>query len=152
VRTQPISPPVNTLTSRNFIDYTNVTNQGDYVIISNPILYTGSNGNNPVEDYRTYRASTVGMPGVSFKKVIIADIDQLVDQFAFGIKQHPSSIRNFIRHARAKFTGGLKFVFLMGRGVNYMEYQRALRYPASFPLGDRLNLVPTFGNPVLIIC
>lgn len=138
---------VNELSTRSFIDYTNPVNQGDYVIISHPLLYTGSNGNNPVEDYRTYRAASVGAPGVAYKKVIIADIDQLVDQFAFGIKQHPSSIRNFIRHARAKFTGGLKFVFLMGRGVNYMEYQRALRYPANFPLGDRLNLVPTFGNP-----
>lgn len=138
---------VNELSTRSFIDYTNPVNQGDYVIISHPILYTGSNGNNPVEDYRTYRTASVGAPGVTYKKVIIADIDQLVDQFAFGIKKHPSSIRNFIRHGRAKFTNGLKFVFLIGRGVNYMEYQRALRNPGVFPLADRLNLVPTFGNP-----
>ncbi|HEX6431293.1 MAG TPA: hypothetical protein VF008_26565, partial [Niastella sp.] len=126
---------VNILITRNFIDYENVANQGDYVIISNPILYTGTNGNNPVEDYRNYRASAAG----GGHKPIISDINELVDQFAFGIKQHPLSIRNFIRYARLKFTGGLKFVFLMGKGVNYMEYQRALRYPGSFPLGDRLN-------------
>ena len=36
------------------------SNQGNYLIISNPILYTGSHGNNPVADYMSYRSSAAG--------------------------------------------------------------------------------------------
>lgn len=134
---------VNELTSRNFVDYTLVANQGTYVIITHPILYTGSSGNNPVVDYKNYRESTAG----GSHKVLIVNIEELTDQFAFGIKRHPLSIRNFIRYARVKFTPALKFVFLIGRGVNYSEYQRAERNAVQNPTADRLNLVPTFGNP-----
>ena len=70
-------------------------NQGDYLIISNPVLYNGSTGSNPVDDYRAYRSSPAG-GGYNAK---IYDIDQLIDQFAFGIKSHPSSIKNFILYA-----------------------------------------------------
>ena len=48
-----------------------------------------------VSNYAAYRASAAGG---SFKPVI-ADIDELVDQFAFGIKKHPLSIKNFLGFA-----------------------------------------------------
>ncbi|THU32936.1 hypothetical protein FAM09_26160 [Niastella caeni] len=134
---------VTKLTSHNFINYNTAANQGRYIIISNPALYTGTHGNNPVEDYKNYRASAAG----GGHSVIIVDINELVDQFAFGIKKHPLSVRNFIRYARAKFTAKPENVFLIGKGVTYHEYQRGDRNPNNFPLYDKLNLVPTFGNP-----
>lgn len=134
---------VTQLTTRNFTRYTDAANQGNYIIITSPLLYTGSSGNNPIVDYKNYRESTAG----GGYKVIIADINELVDQFAFGIKKHPLSVRNFIRYARARFATAPKYVFLIGRGMNYSDYQRADRNPAAYPLGDLLNLVPTFGNP-----
>ncbi|WP_207515097.1 C25 family cysteine peptidase [Longitalea luteola] len=134
---------VTSMTTRTFTDYNKAAFQGDYVIISNPLLYTGSSGNNPVNDYKVYRESAAG----GSHKVIIADINELTDQFAFGIKKHPLSIRNFIRYARVHFTTKLKFVFLIGRGMNYVDYQAADRRPATYPFADRLNLVPTFGYP-----
>ncbi|OQP51223.1 C25 family cysteine peptidase [Niastella populi] len=142
---------VSAYTTRNFRDYSLATNQGDYIIISNPILYTGSNGNNPVEDYKTYRESAAGAaPGQAPYKVLIADINELTDQFAFGIKMHPLSVRNFIRFARLKFKE-VKHVFLIGRGMNYADFQKTQKYPSLYPNGnpmaDQLNLVPTFGNP-----
>ena len=30
----------------------------------------------------------------------VVDINELVDQFAFGIKKHPFSIKNFLRYSR----------------------------------------------------
>ena len=33
----------------------------------------------------------------------VVNIDELVDQFAFGIKKHPLSVKNFLRYARATF-------------------------------------------------
>lgn len=133
---------VNNFTTRNFTDYKLVANQGNYVIITNPILYTGSAGNNPIDDYKNYRQSAAG----GNYKVLVADNNELTDQFAFGIKGHPLSVRNFIRYARTKFVE-IKNVFLIGRGMNYSDFQKTQRYPGTYPLGDQLNLVPTFGNP-----
>ena len=75
--------PVTTVKQRNFIDYRLPANQGNYLIISNPVLTTSTGGSNPVESYRAYRASTAG--GGFNAKVYI--IDELVDQFGLGIKQ-----------------------------------------------------------------
>ncbi|NII27509.1 hypothetical protein HB364_20645 [Pseudoflavitalea sp. X16] len=130
---------VNALTSKTFVNYSLAANQGNYLIISHPLLYTGSSGNNPVNDYKAYRESSDG----GSNKVLIANIDELVDQFAFGIKKHPLSVRNFIRYARATFADQLKDVLLIGRGMVYTEYWGR----QSDPLADRLNIIPTFGHP-----
>ncbi|AXY75439.1 hypothetical protein D3H65_16260 [Paraflavitalea soli] len=130
---------VSSLTTKTFINYSLAANQGNYMIISHPSLYVGSAGNNPVNDYKAYRQSTAG----GGYNVIVADIDELVDQFAFGIKKHPLSVRNFIRFARATFSGSLKNVFLIGRGMTYYEYRTHI----TDPIIDKLNIVPTFGNP-----
>jgi hypothetical protein len=130
-------------TSRKFRDYSLAANQGQYLIITNQLLYNGSNGNNPVLDYKAYRESADG----GSYKVGVYEIDDLVDQFAFGINKHPLSVRNFIRWARKNFKAPLQYILLMGKGITYNEYQRADRNPASYPLNDVLNLVPTFGAP-----
>ena len=70
-------------------------------------------------------------------------IDQLEDQFAFGIKKHPLSIRNFIRWARVNYPAPLKNVLLIGKGVLYTQF----RVAESNPDIDKLDLVPTFGTP-----
>ena len=68
-------------------------------MITHPSLYSSSKGN-PIQQYATYRSSADG----GGYKVGIYDIDELVDQFAFGIKKHPLSIKNFIAFARNAFT------------------------------------------------
>lgn len=134
--------PVNFITSvtqRNFINYGSPANQGDYLIITSPVL-TGANGpGDPVEDYRQYRSSAAG-GGYNVKVYMI---DQLIDQFAFGIKMHPLGVRNFIRYARANYSAPLKNIFLIGKGVVYPQY----RSFEGSPEMARLCLVPTFGNP-----
>ena len=102
-------------------------------------MYTGSSGNNPVFDYKTYRNSAAGG---SFNSIVI-DINELVDQFAFGIKKHPSSIKNFLNYARHTFAAKPQFVFLIGHGITYDQY----RGNEGSPLADQLDLVPTFGYP-----
>ncbi|HEY6978328.1 MAG TPA: C25 family cysteine peptidase [Chitinophagaceae bacterium] len=128
--------PVNNLIKRNFVDYSNAVNQGDYLIISNKIIFSGSN---ILDQYAQYRN---GISGGSFNSKII-DIDELVDQFAFGIKKHPLSIKNFLRFARNRFAAAPKFAFLVGKAVTYNEY----RLNENSPNADKLNLVPTFGWP-----
>ena len=124
---------------RNFVNYSIGSLQGDYLIISNSALYTPVGGSNPVEQYRLYRNSTSG--GAFNTKVY--DIDQLEDQFAFGIRKHPLSIRNFLRYARQSFSAAPKFAFIIGKGVSYQDY----RFLQQQSYADKLNLVPTFGYP-----
>jgi hypothetical protein len=130
---------ITTLTPKTFTNFANASNQGTYLIISNPLLYTGTHGNNPVQDYAAYRSTA---NGGSFDVKII-DINELVDQFAFGIKKHPLSVKNFLRYARNNFSQVPEYAFLIGRGMTYTEYRRF----ESNPDADRLNLVPTYGTP-----
>jgi hypothetical protein len=58
----------------------------------------------------------VHSPGVVITPKVY-DIDQLIDQFAFGIKSHPYSIKNFILYALNNFSTPPKFVFLIGKAL-----------------------------------
>jgi hypothetical protein len=130
---------VNSLTKRNFISYADPSNQGNYLIISNPILYTGSHNNNPVIDYKTYRSSSIG----GSYSAQVMDINELIDQFAFGIQKHPLAIKNFINYAQNTYTQKPQYVLLVGRALTYLEYRQNQGNPAD----ELLNLVPSFGYP-----
>ncbi|MEP6675110.1 MAG: C25 family cysteine peptidase [Ferruginibacter sp.] len=135
------------ISTKTFTNFANAANQGDYLIISNPVLYNDGNGVNNVDLYRQYRASASG-GGYNPKIIPIAE---LIDQFGFGIKQHPTAIRDFIRFANQNFTVKPKYVFLIGRGLSYMDYRANETQPAS----EKIDLVPTFGWPasdVLLAC
>lgn len=129
---------VTSLTTRNFVNYSLPENQGDFIIISNTRLYNGANGN-PVQSYAQYRSSTAG--GGHNTKVY--DIDQLTDQFAFGIKRHPFAIKKFLKYARTVFSVTPSNVFLIGKGVSYVQ----ARMNESNSLLEQLNLIPPFGFP-----
>lgn len=131
---------VGSLERRDFVNYALAANQGDYLIISNELLNNNSSGGtNPLLDYKAYRSSAAG----GGYRANIYMVDQLVDQFAFGIKRHPLSIRNFILWARVNFALPLKNVFLIGRGMDYLNYY----YAQNLPNAEVLNMVPTFGYP-----
>ena len=71
------------------------------------------------------------------------DINELEDQFAYGIKKHPSSIKDFIQYAANTFSVKPKYVFLVGKGIEYNQYT----IHQSSQYADKLDLVPTFGSP-----
>lgn len=130
---------INSLEVRRFTNYLASENQGDYLIITHKAILNASNGSQPVEEYRAYRSSPAG--GSYNAKVYM--IDELTDQFAYGIKNSPLAVRNFIRFARNSFSSPIKNVFIAGKGVKYIS----ARLNESSPLMARLNLVPTFGEP-----
>ena len=130
---------INTLQAKSFLNLSQASNQGDYLIISHPALYNDGSGNNYVEEYRTYRSS---LTGGSFQAKTYS-IEELTDQFAFGIKNHPASIRDFIFYADSLFNIDPKYVFIIGRGINYVE----ARANESNPTNSLLDFVPAFGWP-----
>ncbi|HVX25263.1 MAG TPA: C25 family cysteine peptidase, partial [Parafilimonas sp.] len=129
---------INTFSTRNFPNYSASTNQSDYLIISNKILI-GSSNSGPVQSYASYRASAAGG---SFKTKIY-DIDDLIDEFAYGIKQHPLAVKNFLRYARNTFSSAPKFAFLIGKAVTYND----ARMNENSSYYQKICLVPTFGWP-----
>ncbi len=146
VETSSINTVSNIIT-KTFVNYNTATTRGDYVIISNPVLYNDGSGVNNVELYRAYR-STVNGGGYNAK---VYDINELTDQFAFGIKSHPAAIRDFVRFMDVQYPVKPKAIFIIGRGVSYQD-KRALElnpatYPTTAPIADKLDLVPTFGWP-----
>ncbi len=126
------------IVTKNFVNYADPSRQGDFMIITSKYLIDGPGGD-PVEDYRQYRASPEG--GSYTSRVYL--IDELVDQFGFGINMHPLSIRNFLRWARANYTAQPKTVLLIGKGVQYPLF----RTYEGFADMAKLQLVPTFGYP-----
>jgi Peptidase family C25 len=130
---------VSNFLQRNFVNYGNSANQANYIIVSNTALFNNGGGINYVDQYKAYRSSAAGG---SFNAKIF-DIDQLTDQFGFGIKKHPFSVKDFVQYAKNNFSSSPEFIFLIGKGVSYNEYA----VHESNPFADKLNLVPTYGYP-----
>lgn len=123
---------VQNLKKVNFVDFTDTDNIGDYLIITHNSFL--ANEANPIEDYVNYRSSETG--GDFSVKVI--DIESLYDQFAYGIRKHPLSIRHFINFAIDNWSIAPEYVFLIGEAMAYTR----LSEPALF---ERC-LVPTYGQ------
>ncbi|MEO8861684.1 MAG: C25 family cysteine peptidase, partial [Ginsengibacter sp.] len=130
---------INSLNKKTFINYGLAANQGSYIIISNAALFNNGSGVNNVEAYRAYRSTPAG--GAFNAKIY--DIDQLNDQFAYGIKKHPSSVKDFIQYINSIYTVKPQYVFIIGKGITYSDYYAN----QNTVYDDQLNLVPTFGNP-----
>ena len=130
---------IGSFTPRLFKNFSLAANQGDYMIISHSSLFNDGNGTNQVDEYRTYRSSAMG----GSYNAKIYDIDELTDQFAYGIKKHPLAVKDFIQFAKTSFSQVPNFVFIIGKGLVYTDYRASVN-PA---LSERLNLVPTFGFP-----
>ncbi len=132
-----VATSIGSLQQKAFFNFGVASNQANFIIISHPFLIGGSAS--AVNAYRNYRASAAG-GGYNAK---IFDINELTDQFAFGIKTHPLSIKNFLRYARQNFGVKPAGCLLIGKGVTYDLY-RAFE---SNPKAPRLQLIPTYGYP-----
>lgn len=120
----------------NFTNFLNANQQGDYLIVSNKKLKTSISGTDYIEEYRKYRSSVQG--GDFNAKTYF--IDELNDQFAYGITQHPLAIRNFVNFAIDKFTTKPKLLYIIGKGFEYNYFR------GNQSLIDR-SLVQTYGEP-----
>ena len=66
--------------------------ESNYTIISHKdLMIPDANGLNQVQEYANYRAST---DGGNYNTTIV-DIENLYDQFSYGVVNHPIAIRNF---------------------------------------------------------
>lgn len=129
---------VPSLQRKNFINYSVAAQHAEFLFITHSSLRISSRGD-AIQQYTAYKSSANG----GNYKTGVYDIEELTDQFAFGIKDHPIAIKQFIAFARNTFSTPLKYIFLVGKGVTYDQY----RLFESRPITEKISLVPTFGNP-----
>lgn len=137
VNNQTSARQINTLGSTSFTNY--FEEEGDFIIISHPLLYGQGNETNWVAEYAQYRSSEIGG---NFRTITI-DIQQLYDQFAYGVDRHSISIRNFAHFAN-KHWPDPKYILLIGKGREYTNLRSAEGLAAN--LGQSFFL-PSFGFP-----
>lgn len=106
-------------------------NLGDssFVIVTHRKLW------NVAQDYQTYRASIAG----GSHHVTLANVEELYDQFAFGIHHHANSIRNFSDYLIQNSPSAPRHLFLFGKSY-YTYLSRSQPYYS-------MCLVPTYGYP-----
>lgn len=109
-----------------FINYLDAGANAEFLIVSNKAIWTGA------QNYAAYRQ----MKG---KVTLLADVDELYDQFAWGIKKHPLSIRNFADYMLDNSGVPPKYLFLLGKSI--------ISHNARSGTGYDMNLVPTYGEP-----
>lgn len=130
-QTQNTIYEIPTLTAIDFIDYSQST--ANFIIISNRQLM---GNNSPIWNYSDYRSSVLG----GNYQTLVVDVAQLYQQFAYGINQHPLSVRNFA-HFIKKNNANNPFFFIIGKGYVY-QFQRKKTGQERAQ-----NLIPTFGSP-----
>jgi hypothetical protein len=101
----------------------------NFLMISHKSLWTEA------INYKDYRNSAPG----GGHKVLLADIDDLYDEFAYGINKHPQSIRNFCKFALDTFAQAPEYLFLLGKSIMSENSRNDAYY--------YWNLVPTYGDP-----
>lgn len=104
----------------------------NYVIITHPILKSNSTGGNPIFDYRAYRQSPAGGSFITAE----IDIQELYDQFAYGITHHPLAVRHFTHYIKNRWTNP-EYIYIIGKGRTYSEVRNT----------SNNLLIPTFGYP-----
>ena len=113
-------------TNGYFTNYQTTAFNKEFLIISNKKLWNGAT------EYAGYRDSS-GHP------TYLADIDELYDQFSWGIRKHPIAIRNYCDLLLDNLTPKPKFLFLLGKSILSLNARSGANYA--------LNLVPTYGEP-----
>lgn len=120
-----------------FTDYR--INNANYVIISSPAINKGSNGRDLVQEYAAYRSS---LAGGSFNPVVV-DIQQLYDQFAYGVDRHFIAIRNFGHYIQQNWPN-VQYFFILGKGLECNQIRTKSQVESQL---HENFFVPTFGYP-----
>ncbi len=113
-------------TTGQFHDVPSMIFDSAFVIVSHPRF------DNAVSQYVTYRL-------IQNQAAFSVNITDLYDQFAYGIKKHPLSIRNFCRYLIDNGQNP-QYLFLVGKGIS-------ARLSRTNQNNYSNNLVPTMGFP-----
>ncbi|MDA3820341.1 MAG: C25 family cysteine peptidase [Candidatus Delongbacteria bacterium] len=115
----PVTP------NAKFTDYTTLNKDPNYLIITHPDLMEAA------EAYKSYRIS-------SGYNAEVFNINELYDQYAYGVKKHPYAIRNLVAYYTNINGIRPQHLFLIGKGLRINDIRNNSSLYASC-------LVPTYG-------
>lgn len=115
-----------------FKNYIALNPTADYLIITHKSLMGSNAIYQTMNDYAAYRSQTMS--------VLLADVEDLYDQFSYGINKNPMAIRNFIEAAYHQLQSPPKQLFVVGKAY----YPQVYRKDNTF---FNQTLVPSFGSP-----
>ncbi|MFW5850710.1 MAG: C25 family cysteine peptidase [Bacteroidota bacterium] len=101
--------------------------EGDYIIITHKSLW------NHAVTYKNYRENTGFTP-------VMIDVDELYNQFGYGIQKHPYAIHNFLKYATEQWNIQPEHVFIIGKGMHMPSFRKS-------PEVYEKTLVPAMGFP-----
>jgi hypothetical protein len=130
---------VNNLQPVQFRDYS--AENATYIILSNKALFNDPANNNAdyVAEYADYRRSPQG----GGHKVSVVDVNELYEQFAYGVRFHPLAARNFVQFIHKKWDDP-RYLLIIGKGLDYNTFRTT---NAQKLLADSIFFVPTYGAP-----
>jgi len=122
---------VDRIEKKNFINYT--TANPSYVVLTSN-KFEGD----AVSQYTDYRGSELG----GGYNTLTVHVEQLYDQYGYGITRNPISIRNFFQERKSEWED-LEFVFIIGKAIEYSNY----RTEEDIGSVEVPFYVPTWGAP-----
>jgi len=122
---------VNNIEKKSFTNYTD--SNPSYVIVTSDKF-----DNAEIEAYADYRRSDIG----GEFNTLIVHVEQLYDQYAYGINRNPISMRNFIQERKSAWSN-LEYIFIIGKAIEYSNY----RTEAQIQALEVPFYVPTWGVP-----
>lgn len=111
-----------------FTDFKSTNASNAFVLVYHQSLKTSA------QAYKLYRESAAG----GNNAVVFADINELYEQFGYGINKHPQAIRNFMKYLHDSLPTPPSYLFLIGKGVRISELTNG---------NQQYNLIPTLGVP-----
>lgn len=111
----------NSMTPARFTNFSQQVKDKNYIIITHKDFFT------EVEAYRAYRQQKYA--------VCVADIEELVEQFSYGIINHPQSIRGFMHFAHTNWQIKPEFLFIIGKGLvpHHVRFNSVLAQQVKVP-------------------
>ena len=76
----------------------------------------------------------------AYRDAYLVDIEEIYNQFGYGVRKHPMAIRRFVEYVTAKWSVKPQYLFIVGKAVNAVDSRRnATGYSQCF--------VPSMGYP-----
>lgn len=119
------------LTPGRFTNFVQIVKDKNYLII------THNDFKNEAETYRNYRQQRYNAH--------VVDIEELYDQFAYGTRFHPQSIRGLLSYALQNWQIKPEYVFIIGKGYVPHFYR-------NVPSLANTVKVPAYGVPAADNC
>lgn len=120
-----------TMTPRSFVSMDDM--DPEYLILTSEKLNNSDEGDNPITAYADFRRTEKG----GGYKVGVVNVEDIYDQFGYGVENCSYSIRNFSNYMKVTWPN-FQMAFIIGKAIDYSR-----RYKTS---GVEI-VVPTYGHP-----